>query len=138
MGKRTGAKRKVNTPQASALSPRQILERAGLQHITLPDLLKAASPNLKAYLPLHEPDWSEFIEGAYQLKNELNISQASWSQACAVLGRSGAAICVLLTDLATHRESDPVRKPAAYFAAMIERARTAALSLDLSIKAIIA
>ena len=137
LSKRTGANSKTSAPKSNPLSDRQILERAGLARITLPDVLEAGSDKLKAYLPLTEPDWPAFIEAAYQLKNSLNISQASWAAACQLLGRSGAAICVLITDQAVQRTDEPVRKPAAYFAAMVERARVGHLSLDLSIKAFI-
>jgi hypothetical protein len=132
MSKRTGGPLK----ERRALSDRQILERAGLQHITLPDCLRIASDVLKEYLPLevNQTGWSELIEAAYRRKGHLNISQSSWADACQILGRSGAAICVILTDRAYLREHEPVRKPAAYFAAMIRRARAGELKLDQSMR----
>ena len=42
-------------------------------------------------------------------------------------------MCLLLTDQAAHREEDPVRKPAAYFNAMITRAKNGELHLHKSI-----
>ena len=78
-------------------------------------------------------DWNDFVEAAYALKAELGISQNSWGHACLTLSRFGAAICLLLTDQAAQREEDPVRKPAAYFNAMITRAKSGELHLHKSI-----
>lgn len=113
----------------------KILE-TGLQHISIAHALNAASGRLKERLPLkreEEITWSEFVESAYNIKSELNISQKSWGQACQVLGRNGAAICILLTDHASQRIDDPVLKPAGYFNAMINRAREGELHLHNSI-----
>lgn len=45
----------------------------------------------------------------------------------------GAALCLLLTDHAALRTSDPVTKPAGYFMALINRAETGDLHLHRSI-----
>ncbi|MCP4933907.1 MAG: hypothetical protein GY927_06790, partial [bacterium] len=57
----------------------------------------------------------------------------SWSHACVTLGRTGAAICLLLTDQACMRADDPVKNPAGYFNAMINRAKSGDLHLHKSI-----
>ncbi len=115
--------------------PDNIHTQCGLQHITLKQVLNAASERFRDHLSL-EPrpmNWNDVVEGAYSLKKELHISQNSWSHACVTLGRTGAAICLLLTDQATLREDDPVLKPAGYFNAMINRAKTGELHLNNSI-----
>ena len=112
-----------------------LILKTGLQHITLKQALNAASNRFKDHMPL-EPrpmNWNDFVEAAYSLKAELHISQNSWSHACVTLGRTGAAICLLLTDQATQRADDPVTKPAGYFNAMINRAKTGELHLHNSI-----
>jgi len=112
-----------------------LILKTGLQHITLKQALNAASNEFKAHMPL-EPrpmNWSDFVEAAYKLKGDLGISQNSWSHACVTLGRTGAAICVLLTEAGTHRADDPVTKPAGYFNAMINRAKRGELHLHNSI-----
>lgn len=109
--------------------------KTGLQHITLKQALNAASSRFKDQMPL-EPrpmNWNDFVEAAYKLKSELDIGQKSWANACVTLGRSGAAICLLLTDQAAQREDNRVMKPAAYFNAMIARAKTGELNLHKSI-----
>lgn len=109
--------------------------RTGLEHISLKQALNAASERFRAHLPI-EPrplTWSDLVEAAYGLRRELHISQPNWADACATLGRNGAAVCLLLTDRATQREPDPVLKPGAYFRAMIHRAKTGELRLQASV-----
>ena len=115
--------------------PEGLILKTGLQHITLKQALNAASSEFKAHMPL-EPramNWHDFVEAAYKLRGSLGISQNSWSHACVTLGRTGAAICVLLTEAGTHRADDPVTKPAGYFNAMINRAKRGELHLHNSI-----
>ncbi|MEW4566156.1 plasmid replication protein RepC [Bremerella sp. JC770] len=112
-----------------------IVEAAGLHHISLKQVLLAASNRFRERLPL-EPrsmNWSDVVEAAYRLRPELNISQQNWAEACELLGRNGAAICLLLTDQATMREDTPVLKPAGYFRAMVKRAESGELRLHNSI-----
>jgi len=107
----------------------------GLQHITLKQALNAASERFRAHIPMNPRpmNWPDLIEAAYALKPELHISQQSWGDACLTLGRAGAAVCLLLTDQAVQREDDPVRKPAAYFRAMVNRAKSGELHLHNSV-----
>jgi replication initiation protein RepC len=106
-----------------------------LQHITLKQALNASSDRFKDHIPLEQRamNWHDVVTAAYSLKGELHISQNAWSHACVTLGRTGAAICLLLTDQATQRADDPVRKPAGYFNAMINRAKSGELHLNKSI-----
>lgn len=78
-------------------------------------------------------NWSDLVEAAYRLKSELRISQSNWVDACQTLGRAGAAVCLVLTDQGMQREAEPVRKPGAYFRAMVRRARTGELHLQPSV-----
>jgi hypothetical protein len=112
-----------------------LLTACGLHHITLKQALNAASERFKDHMPLQPRpmNWHDFVDAAYSLKAELHISQQAWSHACVTLGRTGAAICLLLTDQATQRADDPVRKPAGYFNAMINRAKSGELKLHKSI-----
>lgn len=108
---------------------------AGLQHITLRQALRAAGPRFWEKLPqsTRPVNWADLVEGAYRQRQELRISQKSWGEACAVLGRTGAALAILLVDRAAQRDEDPVRSPAAYFAGMIRKARVGELRLHSSI-----
>ena len=77
--------------------------------------------------------WPDVVEAAYRLRPTLHISKQSWTAACELLGRNGAAICVLLTDQAMQRPNDPVRKPAAYFCGMVDRGKKGELRLHSSV-----
>ena len=112
-----------------------LILQTGLQHITLKQALNAASERFRAHMPMEgrPMNWNDFVEAAYKMKGELVISQKSWANACALLGRPGAAICLLLTDQAELREHKPVRKTGAYFNAMINRAKAGELHLHNSV-----
>jgi len=125
--------RQASQPQDN--DPEDMILKTGLQHITLKQALNVASSDFKAHMPL-EPramNWHDFVEAAYKLRGHLSISQNSWSHACVTLGRTGAAMCVLLTEAGTHRTDDPVTKPAGYFNAMINRAKRGELHLHKSV-----
>ena len=131
---------RVETPEGQSTSEQEtkevdVLRSAGLQHITLKHAVSAASDRFKSYLPLEENDitWAEFIDAAYKLKNELNISQRSWGRGCEVLGRSGVALCVLITDQSTQRMFNPTENANAYFCAMTDRAKRGELKLHNSL-----
>ena len=109
--------------------------KTGLQHITLKQALNAASSRFRDHMPMpsRAMTFNDFVEAAYKLKSELGISQNSWGRACVVLTRVGAAMCLLLADQAAQRSKDRVKNPAAYFNAMINRARVGELHLHKSI-----
>jgi len=115
--------------------PENPVLKTGLQHLSAKQLLNAASPRFKEHIPMcsRAVNFEDIVEAAYALRPKLHISQKSWARACQVLTKYGAAICLLLVDQAMHRTENPVRKPAAYFNAMIGRARAGELFLHKSI-----
>lgn len=94
--------------------------------------LDASSERFQTHLPF-DPTWPDIVEAAYHLRTDLGISQTSWGRGCKLLGRTGAALCVLITDRARDRDTDPVRSPAAYFNGMLKRAADGELHLHKSI-----
>lgn len=107
----------------------------GVQHVTLKQVLLASSERFRARLPL-EPrpmNWQDVVEAAYRLRPDMHISQRSWGEACQVLGRVGASLCLLITDAALDRGKNAVRQPAAYFQGMVNRARAGELHLHNSV-----
>lgn len=78
-------------------------------------------------------NWSDVVEAADRLRSQLGVSQASCGEGCGLLGPSGAALCLLVTDRAPLREHQPARMPAAYFRGLINRARRGELRLHNSI-----
>jgi hypothetical protein len=124
-----------STERAGGRAPDNVISGTGLQHITLKQALNAASGRFREYLPLQSGalSWSDMVEAAWKLRPELHISQQNWAEACQLLGRTGATVCLILTDQSTQRERDRVMKPGAYFRAMINKARVGDLHLHKSI-----
>lgn len=108
---------------------------SGAEHVTLKQVASAASERFRGHLPMDLPsmNWGDVVEGADRLRGELGVSQAGWGEACGLLGRTGAALCVLVTDRAALREDQPARLPAAYFRGMVNRAKRGELRLHNSI-----
>ena len=119
--------------------PENILVAAGLDKITLKQVLNAASERFRARIPLHRRPMNanDLVEAAFSLKSELKISQKSWAQACQSVDRLGAAICLVLTDQASQRLVNPVRTPGAYFRALANRAESGDLNVHASIMKIL-
>jgi replication initiation protein RepC len=105
---------------------------AGVEHVRLSTALLAASEQFRDHLPA-DPNWTDIHEAAYQVRRDLRISQASWGEACQLLGRTGAALCVIIVDRATRRDVNHVQQPAGYFRGMLNRARGGELHLHRSI-----
>lgn len=125
----------VNCFQGSVVegpAPANAFHSSGIDHVKLKMAIEASSERFQTHLPF-DPTWPDVIEAAYHLRNEMGISQASWGRGCELLGRTGAALCVLITDRARDRDSDPVRSPAAYFNGMLKRAADEQLYLHKSI-----
>lgn len=120
---------------AEASQPFDPLLASGMQHITLRHVVQAASERFRERLPqTSRPlNWSDVADAASRLRPELFISQASWAEACALLGRGGAAVAMLITDHAALRSNDPALRPAAYFRGMLNKARTGELRLHNTI-----
>ena len=127
--------RKDSSPDQSKAQAERTISSTGIQHITLNQATHAASARFREQLPLASSQihWRDFVEAAARLRPTFGISQQSWGKACVALGRTGAALCLLLTDHAALRTSDPVTKPAGYFMALIKRAETGDLHLHRSI-----
>ncbi|TWT86741.1 hypothetical protein Mal64_35700 [Pseudobythopirellula maris] len=125
---------------AAGPAPEGPVSSSGAEHVTLRQVASIASDRFRGHLPIHlgSMGWAEVAEAADRLRRELGVSQASWGEACGVLGRSGAAICMLVTDRAALREEGPVRQPAAYFRGMVNRARGGELRLHDSVFGLIA
>jgi len=107
----------------------------GLQHITLKHVMAARTESFRAHMGgnSRQLNWSDFVNVADRVRLELRISHENWVHACQTLTRNGAAICMLITDAGASRDENPVRKPGAYFKAMINRAEQGKLNLQRSI-----
>lgn len=120
---------------AEPSEPPNLALASGMQHVTLRQVLQAASDRFRDHLPATSRplNWSDIVDAAASLRSELEVSQASWIEACSTLGRCGAAVCMVLTDQATSRANAPVTCPPAYFRGMINKAKSGELKLHNSI-----
>lgn len=126
--------------QKSVVEPTEPNNQASssvLDHVSLSMVVEAASERFAMFLS-HDPDWRDVVEAAYRLRGEMDVSQASWGEACRVLGRNGAAVCLLVTDRAISREADPVRNPPAYFRGLVRRAEEGRLRLHSTLFGLLA
>jgi hypothetical protein len=83
------------------------------------------------------PAWTGLTEAMRERCALLDIGQQDWAEGCAVLGRTGAALCVVVIEhKLTLTDERAIRRPASYFRAMVERGRERRLHLDRSLHAI--
>ena len=106
-----------------------------ISKITWKQVLNACSERFKENIPIHERplSWSDLTEAAYSLLPSLGIHKSAWWEACSVLGRSGATICVMIID---QKQQDPaisIRNPGGYLREMTTRAKNGELNLQGSV-----
>lgn len=105
-----------------------------ISNITIKQVLYAASERFKAHLPARgRQDFPEIVEAASSLLPVLGIHKSAWAEACNVLGRNGAAICVLIIDQKLQDPHQRVRNPGGYLREMTARAGRGELNLHRSI-----
>lgn len=114
------------------MEPQRGSSSLGLEHVTVGVAVQAASERLRDLLP-EEPNWQDVIAAANRLRGRLGISQTCWGDACQALGRTGAALCLLITDQACLRTEHPIAAPNAYFRTLVERGRRGELQLHRSL-----
>jgi len=122
--------------QKLSLQIESLHEKAGLQHITLNQAIEISGERLKMYLgdrTVKEINWQCFVDAAYRLAGELGISQGLWAECCEILGRSGAALCLVLTDRGLQRSKNKIQSAPAYYKSLIKKARAGELSLHRSV-----
>ncbi|WP_411845631.1 replication initiation protein RepC [Roseibacillus persicicus] len=126
--------RREEGPQSSS-SPTETSQGSGQGKLSLNQIINASSSRFRESLPLTSNEVNEhhLVDAADRLRGILQISKGSWSRACQSMGRVGAAICLMLTDQAALRETNPARIPGAYFNALIKRSQTGELNLTSGI-----
>ena len=103
--------------------------------ISWKQVLAACSERFKAHLPMtgRTLDWSDIVDAASDLLPTLGISKAAWWEACGILGRHGAALCVVIIDQKVQDPEHLVRNPGGYLRAMVGQAKKGQLNLHGSI-----
>lgn len=106
-----------------------------LAKITWKQVLNAASERFKDHIPLHTRplEWRDLVEAAHALLPELGIHKSAWWEACQVLGRNGAAICVMIIDQKAQMPGQTIRNPGGYLREMTARAKKGELNLHRSV-----
>ena len=120
---------------------------AKLGNISLSLILTAATDDFRhAATKSNRHGWSGLIETAAERRLLVGISEEAWATACQYLGRTRAALSVLIIEQATLRDEGratgqakriaPVRSPDAYLHALVRRDAEGQLHLDRSIRAL--
>lgn len=105
----------------------------GVDYISRSMALKLMPEAMREFLAEAVPNprgakWSDLVNVAYWHLAALGISEIAWQQACAEIGRNGAAIAVFI--IAAKR--DEIRKPDRYLRSMAYRAAAGELQLHRS------
>jgi replication initiation protein RepC len=94
-----------------------------------PKFVLAVSPELKSYLFTLSPNWTDIVEAADGLRQQLGISRPAWIDACQAMGRYQAATAVAVIAA----KGKTIRSPGGYLRGMIGRARNGELHLSNSL-----
>lgn len=85
------------------------------------------------------PGWLGLIEASRRSASWLGISQRTWGEACALLGRERAALCVLVIERNARLQSGhryQARHPGRCFKGMVRRAAKGGFNLDGMLRAL--
>ena len=112
-----------------------IATRCGLGHVTLRMAYQAAPEDWRASMEEHygRPSWHALVGTAYERAQALGVSPATWAQAQAVLGQTGAAILILIADAGSAERGGPIRSVGGWVRRMSERAETGQAHLHRSV-----
>ena len=102
--------------------------------ISWKQVLACCSDRFRDHLPMtpgRPLGWHDVANAAHDLLKTLGISRSAYLEACAVLGRDGAALAVMITDRKTL--DGLVRNPGGYLRGMTARAKEGNLNLHRSI-----
>jgi replication initiation protein RepC len=94
-----------------------------------PKFVLNVSPELKPYIHTASPNWTDIVEAANWLRQQLGISRPAWIDACQAMGRYQAATAVAV--IAAKHET--IRSPGGYLRGMINRAHNGELHLSNSL-----
>jgi replication initiation protein RepC len=94
-----------------------------------PKFVLTVSPELKPYIHTTSPNWTDIVEAANGLRQQLGISRPAWIDACQAMGRYQAATAVAVIAA----KSETIRSPGGYLRGMIGRAQNGELHLSNSL-----
>jgi hypothetical protein len=103
----------------------------GLTHLTPTMAMHAMSPAFEHHLPVGYDGlgWHEIIHAAEKILPLLGISEHAWHEACGSLGRTGAALCILIADA----RAEEITSYGGFLRACVRKAEDGKLFLHKSI-----
>ena len=103
----------------------------GLDHLTPTMVMHAMSPTFEHHLPVGYDGfgWHEIIQAAEKMTPLLGISEHAWREACGSLGRTGAALCILIADA----RAEEITSYGGFLRACVRKAEDGKLHLHKSI-----
>lgn len=131
-----GAEHQAGSVDAESLEPPEAVEPENdFSNITWKQVLGACSERFREHIPIDgRPLTSnDLLDAAYALLSELGVNKAAWFDACQVMGRYGAAICIMIIDQKEQDPVNPVRNPGGYLREMTARAKRGELNLHGSV-----
>ena len=95
----------------------------GLDHVGLDHAMKAAPEDWTEMIKYHGTQgWAGFCNYAYERGAQLGMNRSAWALAERTIGRSGAALLVLIADVNSTERGGDIRSPAGWVRAMADKA----------------
>jgi replication initiation protein RepC len=95
-----------------------------------PDELLRFAPELQTHLRGRRPTWSNIIDAADELRDDLGISKSLWNEACVTMNRYRAAVAIAIVST---KEPGHLKSPGGYFRGMVAKDKAQELHLDRTI-----
>jgi replication initiation protein RepC len=102
----------------------------GMEEGIAPDELLRFAPELQTHLRGRRPTWSNILDAADELRDDLGISKSLWDEACVTMNRYRAAVAIAIVSA---KEPGHLRSPGGYFRGMVAKDRAQELHLDRTI-----
>lgn len=116
------------------ISPNDLRSRCGLDNINLGHAMSAAPEDWHQMIEHYgKADWQGFSNYAYQRGAELGMNASAWQLAENSIGRSGAALLVMIADVNSTQRGGDIKQPAAWVRAMADKASRGEAYLHKSI-----
>jgi replication initiation protein RepC len=113
--------------------------RPEMEEIGLPTgtICRAAGPMMRAMLG-ERTDWPSILKAAESTAPMVGLDAHHWRRGCEKIGRVRTALAIIIMEHASLRSENgrwaPLRKPKAYFEALVKRGADGNLHLDRSIR----
>ena len=93
-----------------------------------PQFVLQIAPLFRDHVRRPNPDWSDLVQAAFEVRASLGISQHCWGSACEALGRVEATVAVAA--IAAKHSQGRVTSPGGYLRAFVKAYKEGRLQLD--------